>query len=187
MLKVKCEVKGLDKLNTTIEYLKRLMQMKTDKLFQKFIQDKVMATVQQVTRDRLIGGTTNDEEIVAYIKNHKIREEEEDGFVLYNDTKIPADKYNTLPFDTSGYPEGMFNVALAFEYGTGIVDTSSISRSESHRRMGNEWYLPKKVFGESGISYSGYDGFGIYKYTKIEVEKNLPIWVREYFNGGASK
>lgn len=186
MLKVKCEVKGLQQLDATIKYINQLIQMKSDKNFQKFIQDKVMATVQQVTRDRLIGGTTNDEEIVEYIENHKIREEE-DGFVLYNDTKIPADKYNTLPFDTSGYPEGMFSIALAFEYGTGVIDTSNITRSESHKRMGTQWYLPKKVYGESGVLFGGYDGFGIYKYTKIEIEKNLPKWVKEYFNGGASK
>ena len=186
MLKVSCEIKGLKELESKIEYIKRLSQMKTDKEFQKFIQDKVLKTVEKISRERLYGATTNEEEIEEYIKNHKIREYD-DGFELYNDYKIPADKYNMLPFDTSGYPEGMFNVAIAFEYGVGIIDTSGITRSKSHYRLGNEWYLPKNVNGSSGILTQGYEGQGIYRYTRIEVENNLPKWVKEYFDGGASR
>ena len=186
MLKVNCEIKGLKELNAKIEYIKQLSQMKTDKEFQKFIQDKVLKVVEKVSRERLVGKTTNEEDIEEYIKNHKIRNED-NGFVLYNDYKIPADKYNILPFDTRGYPDGMFNLAIAFEYGVGIIDTSGITRSKSHKRLGNEWYLPKNVNGASGILTQGYEGQGIYKYTRIEVEDNLPKWVEEYFDGGESK
>lgn len=180
MLKIQCEVVGLKELQKKIDYVNQLLKMKTDKTFQYFIQNKVLETVKKVSIERLVGKTTNEEDIEDYNANHKIRIED-DGFVLYNDYKIPADKYNTLPFDTSSYPDGMFNLAIAFEYGVGVIDTSGISKSKSHQRLGNEWYLPKNVNGASGILTQGYEGQGIYKYTKIEIENNLPKWVEEYF------
>jgi hypothetical protein len=193
MLKVNCEIKGLKELNAKIEYIKRLSQMKTDKEFQKFIQDKVLTTVKKITNERLIGGTTNDDAIEQYKNNHKIREEN-DGFILYNDTQIVAN-VNGVQNHIENYPNGMFPIALAFEYGVGIIgqNTPNNENAWAYNIQGYNfgWNLPKDVAEQNGIplgqEYAGYTGFSIYHYTRIEVEKNLPKWVKEYFNGGASK
>lgn len=193
MLKVSCEIKGLKELENKIEFIKRLSQMKTDKSFQKFIQEKVLTTVKKVTDDRLTGGTTNDDAIEEYKNNHKIREDE-DGFILYNDTQIPAE-VNGVQNDIGNYPNGMFPIAIAFEYGVGIVgqNTPNNENAWPYNVQGYNfgWILPKNVAEQNGIpfgqEYAGYTGFSIYHYTRIEVENNLPKWVKEYFNGGASR
>lgn len=167
----------------------------TDKDFQKFLQKKVLETVTQITEEKLVKGiTNNDDEIDLYKSNHQIRELE-NGFELFNDTQIPADKYNTAPFDTSGYPNGMFSVSLAFEYGVGIVGISDYgvrngyvyndignTKSKSHRRFGDKWYLPVNVNGYSGVISSGYEGFEIYRYTAIEVENQIDSWTNEFLS-----
>lgn len=189
MLKVSCEIKGLKELENKIKFIKRLSQMKTDKSFQKFIQEKVLATVKKVTDERLTGGTTNDDAIEEYKNNHKIREDE-DGFILYNDTQIPAE-VNGVQNDIENYPNGMFPIAIAFEYGVGIVgqNTPDNENAWPYNVQGYNfgWILPQSVTGQVGIQTAGYMGFSIYRYTRIEVERNLPKWVKEYFNGGASK
>lgn len=167
----------------------------TDKDFQKFLQKKVLETVTQITEEKLVKGiTNNDDEIDLYKSNHKIRELE-NGFELFNDTQIPADKYNTAPFDTNGYTNGMFSVSLAFEYGVGIVGISDYgvrngyvyndignTKSKSHRKFGDKWYLPVNVNGYSGVISSGYEGFEIYRYTAIEVENQIDSWTNEFLS-----
>ena len=184
-LTIKIELGNIKALDKQIDYVDKMLKMKTDKDFQQYIQDKCMKTLEEITNQRLVGGTTNDLEFDLYKKSNHIKESE-DGFILYNDAKIPADKYNIIPFDTSGYPDGKFNVALAFEYGTGIVNTTNITKSSSHKKLGDKWYLPKSVMGESHILTSGYKGFEIYRYTAIEITKKLKSWVNDYYtkNGG---
>ena len=197
MIKFDVQIDSLKKLDEYIEYVNRMKKMKADKSFQKFIQDKVLKLAEKVTNERLIGGTSNDEEIELYKSSHHIQEVA-DGFILYNNAKIEADKYNILHFDTSGYPEGQFSIALAFEYGVGVTgevtyqdalengtvedyfspwNYNDVSLSKSKHRKKEAWYLPSSVFGESGYLYSGYEGFEIYRNIAIEVEKNLKKWV----------
>jgi len=191
MLNIKIDTQGLNKLQKHIEIVEQLLKIKNDKNFQQFLQEKVMEVVKRITNERLVGGTSNDEEIDLYKNSHHI-EETDNGFILYNDAKIPADKYNTIPFNTSGYPNGMFSIALAFEYGTGVIgimtgnskswNYNDINSSKSKNRKGQMWYLPKNVYGESGILYSGYMGFEIYRYTEIECKARMSEWVNEYLS-----
>ena len=185
MLKVSCEIKGLKELESKIEYTKRLLQMKVDKSFQKFIQNKVIQALNKVMQERLTSETTNNEYIEEYKLRNKIREEE-DGFVLYNDFTIPA-ILSSRGNATRDYSEG-FSIALAFEYGVGIVGQDNPVEGAWEYNINNYekgWYY-KDMNGEV-IFTQGYKGMQIYGYTKIEVENNLPKWVEEYFNGGASK
>lgn len=185
MLKVSCEIKGLKELENKIEYIKRLSQMKIDKTFQKFIQDKVLQTLNKVMEERLTEDTTNNEYIEEYKLRNKIREED-DGFVLYNDFKIPA-ILSTKSNAIRDYSEG-FSIALAFEYGVGIVGQENPVEGAWEYNVNNYekgWYY-KTMEGEV-LFTQGYKGMQIYRYTRIEVENNLPKWVDEYFNGGASK
>lgn len=183
MFDIKIDVQGLDKLQQHIDFVEKMLKMKSDTSFQKFIQEKVLETVKRVTDQRLTGGTTNDEAIGLYRDNHKIREEEQ-GFILYNDTMIPAD-VNGIQNDIENYPDGMFCVALAFEYGVGIIgeNTPNNENAWAYNLQGYNfgWILPQNVTGEAGIQTAGYMGFEIYRYTAEEVKQNLKSWVKEYY------
>jgi hypothetical protein len=193
---VKLEGNSKKNFKNHLKYIDKMLELKTDKVFQKFIQKKVLNLAKEITENLLTGGTTNDEDIALYKTSHKIRELD-DGFELYNDAQIPADKYNILPFDTSGYPNGMFSVSLAFEYGVGIVGISdygirngyvyndlSNTKSKSHIKYGGTWYLPTRVLGQSGVFSQGYRGFEIYRNIAIESENQLPTWIDEYCKKG---
>lgn len=192
MIDVSVDIEGLSEFQDYVEYIKRLGTMATNKEFQKFIQDKVMSSAITITDQELTGGTSNDEEIDLYKSSHHIKELD-NGFILYNDAKIPADKYNILPFDTSGYSDGQFSIALAFEYGVGVIGQGSytndkleaweynVSPSNAKYKNENGWYLPKSVYEQSGILYSGYQGFEIYRKIAIFCENSLKDWVSEYY------
>lgn len=179
MLDIKVDIHGLKELQQHIDFVEKMLKMKTDTKFQDFIKRKILDLAQEVSTQELIGGTTNDDAINDYIKNHKIRDEGE-GFVLYNDTSIPVNKT-----DTTGYPETGFPVALAFEYGVGIVGQNG-SNSES------AWQYDINNHGESGWVFvmndgnwertRGYIGFEIYRKIAQKVEQSLNDWVQEYRN-----
>jgi len=183
MLDTQINIQGLKGLQNHIDFVDKMLSMKTDGNFQKYIQDKVLEIAHKVTDERLIGGTTNDDAIELYKSNHKIREEEQ-GFILYNDTQIPAE-VNGVQNNIENYPNGMFNVALAFEYGVGIIgqNTPSNDGAWAYNIQGYNfgWILPQAVSGEVGIQTAGYMGFEIYRYIAIEVEKQLKKWVEEYY------
>jgi len=187
MFKVNCNVDSIENIDKQIKYVDQMLKMKEDILFQKYIQDKCMQTLTNVMNSRLvIGMTTNDDSIELYRSSNHIQELE-DGFIIYNNAKIPADYYNVLPFDTSGYPNGMFSIALAFEYGVGIVGMNTVNPNAWEYNIKNYnfgWYLPKNVLGQSGVRYMGYTGFEIYRYTAEEIKANLSKWVKEYFAKG---
>ena len=179
MFKIKVEMKGLDKLDKHIEYVNKLLKMKTDENFQKFIQDKCMQTLNKVMNERLTGGTTNDDAITLYKSSNHLQEEP-DGFVIYNDAKIPA-----IASQPNNYPGGQFSIALAFEYGVGIVGDGTYTNDHFQpwdyniNKYNFGWKYPKGN-GHYGTTY-GYMGFEIYRYTAIEIEKNLSKWVNEYY------
>lgn len=176
-----------DNLENHIKFVKQLLTMKTDKSFQKFIQNKVLETVNKIARER-VKNTTNDEYLEEYILRNNIREEH-DGFILYNDFTIPAilSTKNTKNQNRDigivrNYDDG-FNLALAFEYGVGIIGQNN--------PVNGAWDYNINNYGESGWYYKtpsgvsirtqGYQGAEVYRYTAIEVEKKLENWVKEYF------
>ena len=198
MFNVSIDIDNLKGLSNYLEYVERVSNFYKDTEFQDFMKQKFLEVVEKVTNQRVVGGTTNDEEIDLYKQSHKIIDFVDEktggsGFILYNDAKIPADKYNTLPFDTSGYPNGDFSIALAFEYGTGMVGAGSytsdnftpwnynkVANTRSKHHKGRTWYLPKNVLGESGQYTSGYEGFEVYRFAAEEIKANLLKWVKDY-------
>lgn len=188
VLKIKTDVKGLDVLDKYINFVERFANSKHDVEFQKFLQEKALETVNRVARQR-INNTTNDEYIEEYILRNSIREES-DGFVLYNNFTIPAilATKNTKNQDRDlglvrNYDEG-FNLALAFEYGVGIVGQNNPVNGAWDYNINNYgesgWYY-KTPSGES-IRTQGYQGAEVYRYTAIEIQNSLKSWVEEYFN-----
>ena len=187
MLNVKTNVQGLKEFENHIDFVEKMLRMKTDTNFQKFIQEKVLENVNRVARER-IANTTNDEYIEEYILRNSIREES-DGFVLYNNFTIPAilTTRNTRNQDRSmgmvrNYDNG-FNLALAFEYGVGIIGQSNPvigAWDYNINNYGEEGWYYKTPSGES-IRTQGYQGAEVYRFTAIEVKSKLKDWVNEYY------
>lgn len=170
-----------EQLDTLVDYVNKLLKMKNDKQFQKFIQNKCLKVLDQVMNDNLIGGTSNDDAIDIYMNSNHILDFGE-GFILYNDAKIPAN-VKGVQNDISNYPNGEFSIALAFEYGVGIVGENTDNPNAWNYNLQDYyfgWYLPSDVAGSSGIQTSGYQGFQIYTLTAREIENQLPSWVYEY-------
>lgn len=184
MFKVSTNIDSIEKINKHLNLAKSIQNMKNDKEFQQYIQSKAMQTLEDVMNARLVGGTTNDDSITLY-KNSNYIQILEDGFIIYNNAKIPAN-VKGVQNDISNYPNGEFSIALAFEYGVGIIGISTDNPKSWEKNVNNYnfgWYLPKEVFGETGIQTAGYKGFEIYRYTAIEIQKQLPKWVNDYYRG----
>ena len=187
MLKINTNIQGLNELKNHIDFVKKMLDMKTNKDFQKFIQEKVLETVKQVAEER-INNTTNDEYKEEYILRNQIREES-DGFVLFNNFTIPAilTTKNTINQDRDlgyvrDYSNG-FNLALAFEYGVGIIGQNNPVNGAWDYNINNYgengWYY-KTPSGEV-IQTQGYQGAEVYRYTAIEIKNNLNKWVEEFY------
>ena len=184
-LKINIDVKGIEDLQKQIDYVNKMLQMKTDKSFQKYIQERVLETVKRVATDSFNHNeTTNSEWIEEYQNNHKIREID-NGFELYNDLVIPSNQLS-ISKENNGYSNG-FNIAMAFEYGVGIVGMSTNNPNAWEYNVNNYnfgWKLPYDVADKYGIprgaDFAGYKGLEIYRNTAIEVEKRLKDWVEDY-------
>lgn len=187
MLNINTNIQGLKKLQNHIDFVNKMLKMKSDKSFQKFIQNKVLETVKKVAEER-INNTTNDEYKEEYILRNQIREES-DGFVLFNNFTIPAvlSTKNTKNQDRDlgyvrNYDNG-FNLALAFEYGVGIIGQNNPVNGAWDYNINNYdengWYY-KTPSGEV-IQTQGYQGAEVYRYTAIEVKESLNDWVAEYY------
>ena len=174
-LNPKVEVKGLDKLEKYIEYVKKFSTMRSDRQFQKYMQNKFLETVNKITLERASGGELTN----SYIDNNKIRELD-DGFVLYNDTYVET--------DTEGYG-GQFCIALAFEYGTGLVGQENAKPGAWQYNVNQHekgWYYYK----DGTFHFTrGFEGYEIYRFTLEEIKNKLMTWVNEYDrkNGGVSQ
>lgn len=172
MFKINTTIQGLDKLQERINEIEKLIRIQNNqnKDFEKYIQDKVLEVVIQVSYQRLPGGSTSQE----YIKNHKIRLVD-GGFEVYNDT--------TISTDSDGYG-GKFSIAMAFEYGTGLVGQENPKP--------NAWEYNVKghtkgwvYFNEKTNSFGttrGLHAFEIYRFAKEEIIKQMPQWIKEYKN-----
>jgi len=183
MFKVNIEVDSLEKLDDYIKYVESMNNMKADAEFQKFIQNKCLEAVRNISDQRINHATTDDEYVAEYKLRHKIRETS-DGFILYNDTILPS---YMLSADPNDYPDG-FSIALAFEYGIGIVGENSPKKGAWEYNMKKHnfaWYYTK--YGQKYSTY-GYEGFEIYRYTAEEITKKLKDWIMEYrkSKGGVS-
>lgn len=179
-LKTSIKVDSIEKLKQYIEYVKKFVTIKSDKNFQKYIQTKFLETVSKIASDRLPGGKISQ----LYISNNKI-EPLSDGFILYNDTFVET--------NSSGY-NGKFCIALAFEYGTGIVGQENPKvgawQYNVNGHIDGWWYPtdeddpnPTKKALDSGdiVAWTrGLQGYEIYRFTAEEIRQNIRTWVKEY-------
>jgi len=186
ILKITSDVKNLDKLTRFIDIVEKFANSRNDLDFQKYLQDKVLQTVRQVSYD-YIENNTNQEYFEEYVSRHSIREEA-NGFVLYNDFAIPAilSTKNTKNQDRDlgivrNYDDG-FSIALAFEYGVGIVGQDNPVQGAWEYNINQYgkggWYY-KALNGEV-MKTEGYHGFEIYRHTAERIQENLKGWIEKY-------
>ncbi len=176
MINVSTKINSIDKLQRYIYCVNVLNGKETDNDFMDFLKQKFMRTLNDVIDVNLKDGTTNDEYIEEYKKNNII-EDTSDGFVLYNHTM--ADISEMSPHTQAKYPNG-FSIALAFEYGVGIV-------GENNAKMGAwEYNVNKHNFAwrykKDGQIYStyGYEGMEIYRKTVTLINGSMKSWLFEY-------
>lgn len=188
MLNIKGKVDNLDGLKDYIDFVEKFKQMSTSKEFQEYIKEKCIKTLEKVMNERL-GGTTNDDSIEVY-RNSNYIVDTPTGFEIRNNAKIPVNvsgKQNSIV----NYDGGMFNLALAFEYGVGIVGMSTNNPNAWEYNVNNYnfgWKLPSEVADKYGIprgeDFGGYRGLEIYRYTAYEINANLKKWIKEYESKG---
>lgn len=181
MLTVSTTINGLNNLQKEIDKVQKLISLQNDLNYKSFLQEKIMQTLNEVMSERL-SGTTNSEYIEEYKQRNQFRDIE-NGFVLYNDFTIPA-VLSTKSTKTRNYSKG-FSIALAFEYGVGIVGAENPKQGAwdyNINQYEKGWYY-KTASGEI-LWTRGYEGLEIYRYTKDRIEKNMSSWVNEYLKKG---
>lgn len=160
-------VENKQHLDDLVEFVNSLMEIQYDKQFHKFIQEKCMEIIQtHIDTYLTFSGNTVD----LYKSSNKI-EEFDEGFIIYNDT--------TVETDTDGYG-GKFSIALAFEYGTGIVGQENPKENAWEYNV-NEHQKGWTYFKNDSFHFTkGFEGFQIYTLSAQEIESKLPEWVNEY-------
>lgn len=195
MLNISTNIQGLSKLQKQIDFVEKMLNMKTDSKFQKYMQSKCLEAVNKISQERIyLHNTTNTEMRSEYLKNNKIRELE-DGFIIYNDTYVTV--------DNPSYEGGIFSIALAFEYGVGIIgEQNPVIGAWQYDVNGNlvfdengdyirGWWISKTKNGSNpyvkeskngnAVVTQGYQGMEIYRYSAEYIKKNLQKWVEEYY------
>lgn len=165
-LNIRTNIDGLKEFEKYIEFVEKISFLQTDKKFQRYIQDKFLETVNRISIERLPEGNLKQE----YIQHNQIRETDT-GFILYNDTTVSTENENY---------DGEFSIALAFEYGTGIVGQENPKLGAWDYNINNHekgWIY----FKDGSFHFTrGMEGQEIYRYTLEEIKRELPNWIRNY-------
>ena len=171
-LEIDVTVDSIKKLEEYIKAISKYNLSVSNKEFQKYLQDKFLEAVKKVSLERLQG----EDLASTYNENHKIQELD-DGFILYNDTMVET--------ESEGY-DGKFSIALAFEYGTGLI-------GQENPKIGAWQYNVKGhekgwIYFKDGLFHftRGFEGYEIYRFTAEEIRNNLKQWILDYIpkNGG---
>lgn len=188
MLSIQGKVDNLDGLKKYLDFIEKFKKMCEKKEFQTFIKKKCIEVLEK-TMDERLGGTTNDEYINIYKEANYIVDRE-NGFEIRNNAKIPAN-VKGVQNDIVNYDGGMFNLALAFEYGVGIVGMSTNNPNAWEYNKNNYnfgWHLPNEIADKYGVPrgevFAGYRGLEIYRYTAYEINNSIEKWVKEYESKG---
>lgn len=194
MLKVTVNIDSVKKLEKHIELVKSLSDLKDNAVFQNYIQEKCLETVNKVANQRIyMFNTTNTDMRQEYLRNNKIAKFE-DGFIIYNDTSIAV--------NNPSYENGRFSIALAFEYGVGIIgEANPVQGAWEYDVNGNlvfddegnyirGWWLSKTKNGSNpyvkeskngkAVITQGYQGMEIYRFSTEEIKSQLPKWIKDY-------
>lgn len=199
MLKISSSVQNLDKLEQHIKRVDKLLELQKDQsLLCEKLATQMLKILNQVAKQRInLIPTSNDDLKGSYLNNNKYRIEG-NTIILYNDLCVvsPASKISD---------EYTFCVALAFEYGTGVIGkenpkigawsydvNSGRNRAFINGEQLDGWWLPKekaggvKILAESkngnAVVVQGYEGMEIYRFAREEIVKQLPKIINDLLN-----
>lgn len=174
MLNVQVKVDGLKDLSKHIQIVEKLIKLKDNVSFQEYLKQKCLDIVNQTAKRRVRYNTTNDDKIEEYLQNNKLRDTK-NGFEIYNDTYEEYDNPNY---------GGKFSIALAFEYGVGIVGEVNAKPYAWEYNVNNHnfaWWFKKD--GELYQTY-GYEGFEVYRFASEEIKAQLPKIINDFYRTG---
>jgi len=175
MIKTKVTVEGLDDLKKYIELVNKIASTNHIELA-NFLCRKTQRALKKVMDQRLSPVTSGAEKNtnLDYIEEYKKNNipniyADGSGFEITN---------STTSYDFE-YP---FSIALAFEYGVGIVGENNPVQGAWDYNV-NDYMFGWTFEDKNGnaVSTYGYQGMEIYRYTKIEIEKNISKWLKEYY------
>lgn len=200
MFKINTTIQGLDKLQKEINRLEKLIKTENNiNLLNQKLAIKMLEIVNEVANNRImLLSSTNEEEKSKYLNNNKYRIEG-NTIVLYNDLCILSPKSKV----SGSY---LFCVALAFEYGTGVIGKQNPKlgawqydiNSEKNRAIVDDekldgWWIPIEKVGKveplatsksgKSVVVQGYEGVEIYRFAREEIIKRLPTIMNEILNG----
>ena len=189
MLKrIDIDIQGLDKLQQEINRLEKLVKLQENISIR--LAEEMLKIVNKVARQRInLVNTSNDDLKSQYLANNKYMI---DGktITLYNDLTIDSPESKV----SGAY---RFCVALAFEYGTGIIGAENpklgawaydINKENNRAIIDGKtlegWWIPKSKAGnvnviaesKSGkaVVVQGYEGMEIYRFAREEIINQLP-------------
>lgn len=183
------------KTNTIISNLsaidnqrKKIITIKDEDKLLDFLKPRFMEALNQTINERLVSvstgeqaGVTNSEYFEQYKANNKFTDIP-NGFILYNDTVIPQSALTIQDKQKlANYPNG-FSIALAFEFGVGIVGQNAPVDGAWQYNVNNYnfyWFFKKN--GQVYHTY-GYQGMEIYRFTVEKIKSNLNNWLKEYLD-----
>lgn len=199
MFKINTTIQGLDKLQKEIDRVDKLLQLQTNiQLFNTKLAERMLKIVNEVANNRIsMFPTTNEEHKSEYLRNNKYQIEG-NTIIIYNDTKITSPKSRV----SDAYE---FSIAMAFEYGTGIIGEQNpkigawkydVNKENNRAFVDGEkidgWWIPKSKAGgvntlaesRSGnaVVVQGYEGMEIYRFAREEIIKQLPKLINDLLN-----
>jgi len=178
----------IDNFNLIQKQLDNVRKIFNSNAFINFLKPKFLETLNETINERLVStstgeqaGVTNSEYFDEYKANNKFLDIK-DGFILYNDTVIPQSNLTIQDKrKLANYPNG-FSIALAFEFGVGIVGQNAPVEGAWQYNVNNyNFYWTFKKNGQVYSTY-GYQGMEIYRFTVVKINNNMKKWINEYFS-----
>ena len=189
-MNINVDITGIDKLEKHIKQVKQMLDMQKNIFKLKEFHEYCINTIKEVAKEQFaITPTTNDDMKQQYLQNNAIRELE-DGFEIYNDLTVQSKNYT-------------FSIAMAFEYGVGIVGEQNPKTNHWSYDVNKKtvtfndgevrgWWLTKEkagnvpTFGESrsgkAVIIQGYEGMEIYRKSRERIIANMEKWYSDYIN-----
>lgn len=199
MLSISTNVQGLEKLQNELARIEKIVKLQNDKaMLNERLAQEMVKIVRNVAIQRLsLVSTSNEEYKNMYLSNNKYRI---DGnkIIIYNDLCIVSPKSKVSD-------EYIFCIALAFEYGTGVIGKENpkvgawaydVNKDKNRAFIDGKqlegWWIPVEQAGgvptlatsKSGkaVVVQGYEGMEIYRFAQEEIIKQLPTIIKGLIN-----
>ena len=199
MLSISTNIQGLDKLQKEITRLEKIVKLQKEKtMLNERLAQEMVKIVRNVAIQRLsLVPTSNEEYKNMYFSNNKYRIKG-NKIIIYNDLCFVSPKSKVSD-------EFMFCIALAFEYGTGVIGKENpkigawaydVNKDKNRAFIDGKqldgWWIPAEQAGsvptlatsKSGkaVVVQGYEGMEIYRFAQEEIIKQLPMIIKKLIN-----